>query len=107
MYKRILTSALVFGMFATAPPAITPAAQAQIACGEREAIVKQLSETHHEIRKGSGLAGQAALFEIWASNATGSWTILKTTPNGFACVMAVGQGWQDDPPVFTPATARR
>lgn len=107
MYKRILTAALVFGMFATAPPFLISAAQAQIACGEREAVVQQLSETHREIRKGSGLAGQAALFEVWASAATGSWTILRTTPNGMACVMAVGKGWQDDPPVFTPATARR
>jgi hypothetical protein len=106
MYKRILTAALVFGMFATAPPFLMPAAQAQIACGEREAVVQQLSGTHREIRKGSGLAGQAALFEVWASNATGSWTILKTTPNGIACVMAVGEGWQDDPLVFTPASTR-
>ncbi len=32
-----------------------------------------------------------------------TWTILKTSPNGTACIMAVGEGWQDDPPVFTPA----
>jgi hypothetical protein len=106
MYKRILTAALVFGMFATAPPFLISAAQAQIACGEREAVVQQLSETHREVRKGSGLASQSALFEVWASTTTGSWTILKTTPNGMTCVMAVGQGWQDDPPMFTPATAR-
>jgi hypothetical protein len=102
MYKRILTAALVFGMFATAPPA----AHAQLACGEREVIVQQLSKTHREIRKGSGLVGPAALFEIWASNVTGNWTILKTAPNGFACIVVVGEGWQDEPPVFTPASAR-
>ena len=66
-------------------------------------IYKQLSRTYGEIRKGAGLAGQAALFEIWASEATGTWTILKTSPNCTACIMAVGEGWQDDPPVFTPA----
>ena len=103
MYKRILTTALVFGMVAAAPPPLAPLAQAQLACGDRGAIVEQLSGTHRETRKGSGLAGQSVLFELWASDATGSWTILKTSPNGMACIMAVGEGWQGDKPVFTPA----
>ncbi len=99
MYKRVLTAALVFGMLATAPPA----ANAQLACGDRNAMVEQLSRSYGEIRKGAGLAGQAALFEIWASDATGSWSILKTTPNGMACLVAAGENWRDDAPEFTPA----
>ncbi len=102
MYKRVLTAALVFGMLAAAPPA----AQAQLACGERTAMVERLSRTYGEARKGAGLAGQTALFEVWASNATGTWTILKTAPNGLACVVAAGENWRDDRPVFTPAAAR-
>ena len=101
MYKRVLTAALVFGMAATAPPV----AEAQLSCGDRNAMVEQLSRTYGEARKGAGLAGQAALFEIWASDVTGSWTILKTTPNGVACVIAVGENWHDARPVFTPAAA--
>ncbi len=49
------------------------------------------------------MTGSTAIFEIWASEKTGTWTILKTTPNGLTCVMAVGDGWHDDAPVFTPA----
>ncbi|MFQ5565022.1 MAG: hypothetical protein ACE5EU_01520 [Paracoccaceae bacterium] len=99
MYKRILTAALVFGMVATAPPA----AHAQLACGDRDAMVEQLSRTYGEVRKGAGLAGQAALFEVWASDSTGTWTILKTSPNGTSCLIAAGEFWRDEPPVFTPA----
>ncbi len=102
MYKRVLTAALVFGMVATAPPV----AHAQLSCGDRKSMVEQLSRAYGEARKGAGLAGQTALFEIWASNATGTWTILKTTPNGVACVIAVGENWHDNRPVFTPAAAR-
>ncbi|MGR3716611.1 MAG: hypothetical protein ACU0B1_07705 [Thermohalobaculum sp.] len=102
MYKRVLTAALIFGMLATAPPA----AHAQSGCGDRKAMVEQLSRAYGEMRKGAGLAGQTAFFEVWASNATGTWTILKTTPNGIACVIAVGENWHDDRPVFTPAAAR-
>ena len=102
MYKRVLTAALVFGMLATAPPA----AQAQLSCGDRNVMVEQLSRTYGETRKGAGLVGQAALFEVWASDVTGTWTILKTSPNGIACLIAAGENWRDEPPVFTPAAVR-
>ena len=93
MYKRILTtSALIFGVIAVAPPD----AQAQTICGTRDSVVAKLGDKYGEVRRGGGLAGPKAIFEIWASEETGSWTILKTTPNGLTCVMAVGEGWQDE-----------
>ena len=93
MYKRIMiTSVLILGMAAVGPPD----AQAQMACGTRDSVVAKLVEKYGEVRRGGGLAGPTAIFEIWASEATGTWTILKTTPDGLACVMAVGDDWQDD-----------
>ncbi len=93
MYKRILTtSVLIFGMAAVGPPD----AQAQMACGTRDSVVAKLGDKYGEVRRGGGLAGPTAIFEIWASEATGTWTILKTTPNGLTCIMAVGDGWHDD-----------
>jgi hypothetical protein len=99
MYKRILTtSALIFGMAAIGPPE----AQAQMACGARDSVVAKLGDKYGEVRRGVGLAGPTAIFEIWASEATGTWTILKTTPNGLTCVIAVGEGWHDDAGEPTP-----
>ncbi len=99
MYKRILiTSALILGMAAAGPPA----AQAQMACGARDSVVAKLGDKYGEVRRGGGLAGPTAIFEIWASEATGTWTILKTTPNGLTCIMAVGDGWHDDAGELTP-----
>ncbi len=72
------------------------AAQAQMACGTRDVVVGKLDKIYGEVRRGGGLAGPTAIFEIWASDVTGTWTILKTTPNGLTCVMAVGDNWQDD-----------
>ncbi len=75
---------------------ITPA-QAQMACGTRDSVVEKLGEKYGEVFRGGGLAGPTAIFEIWASpEGDQTWTILKTTPNGLTCVMAVGDGWQDD-----------
>ncbi|MFQ5565021.1 MAG: hypothetical protein ACE5EU_01515 [Paracoccaceae bacterium] len=93
MYKQVLTtSVLIFGMAAIGPPD----AWAQMACGSRDAVVAKLGEKYGEVRRGGGLVGSTAIFEIWASEATGTWTILKTTPDGLTCVMAVGEGWQDE-----------
>ncbi len=93
MYKRIMTtSVLILGMAAIGPPD----AQAQMACGTRDSVVAKLGDKYGEVRRGGGLAGPTAIFEIWASEATGSWTILKTTPNGLTCIIAVGDGWHDD-----------
>ncbi len=74
-----------------------------MACGARDSVVATLGEKYGEIRRGGGLAGPTAIFEIWASEATGTWTILKTSPDGMACVMAAGDVWQDDFGELTPA----
>ncbi len=100
MYRRILiTSVLILGMAAVGPPD----AQAQMACGTRDSVVAKLGEKYGEVRRGGGLTGSTAIFEIWASEATGTWTILKTSPDGMTCIMAVGDGWQDDAGELTPA----
>ena len=90
MFKRIITLALVFGMTATAPPA---PAQAQIACAPRGKIVSDLTKKHGEVAAGIGLSGPHALYEIWTSPKTGSWTIVLTRPNKLSCIIATGQGW--------------
>ncbi len=93
MYKQILTTlTLILGMAAIGPLE----AQAQMTCGTRDSVVAKLGENYGEIRRGGGLAGPTAIFEIWASEATGTWTILKTMPDGMSCIMAVGDGWHDD-----------
>ena len=74
-----------------------------MACGARDSVVAALGEKYGEIRRGGGLAGPTAIFEIWASEATGTWTILKISPDGMACIMAAGDVWQFDVGKLTPA----
>ena len=93
MYLRLLgISALAIG----AVSLTSVYAQAQMACGKRDAVVAKLGDKYGEVRRGGGLTGSTAIFEVWASESTGTWTILKTTPDGLTCVMAVGDGWQDE-----------
>lgn len=100
MYKRILGAGiLILGMVAAAPPVLAQI----IPCGAREAIVARLGEKYGETRRGGGLAGPTALVEVYASEKTGTWTILRTGTNGRSCIMAVGNGWQMDTGPLTAA----
>ena len=94
----LLLTALILGLLFVSP------AQAQMVCDTRDSVVERLGEKYGEVWRGGGLSRPTAIFEIWASEATGTWTILKTTPNGWACIMAVGDGWHDDTGWVRPET---
>ncbi|PRY22619.1 hypothetical protein CLV78_106160 [Aliiruegeria haliotis] len=89
MFKRIATLATIFGMLATAPPA--PAQS--LRCAPRDHVVERLQTTFKETQLGLGLQTNTRLVEIWSSDATGTWTILLTEPNGMSCIMASGGNW--------------
>ena len=86
------------GMLVALLLAATPAT-AQIYCGPRDKIVKNLKEKFQEQSGGMGLS-RGVLFEIWASAKTGTFTILSTTPQNISCVMTAGKDWSfmADPP---------
>ncbi|MBV1862971.1 MAG: hypothetical protein KUG74_00920 [Rhodobacteraceae bacterium] len=92
MYKRIATAALIFGMVATAPPAL-----AQSNCAPRDKVISQLADKYGEVSHGVGLQSASKLVEVWSSKTTGSWSIVVTHANGLTCVLAAGQVWTPNP----------
>jgi len=90
MFKRIVTSALVFGTIALASPLN---AQASLNCQEREKLVQTLETRYNETLISAGLQGPEQLLEVWSAQDTGSFTILITKPNGISCVVASGKNW--------------
>ena len=73
-------------------------AVAQSTCGLHASMIMKLDLKYGEVRLGIGM-GPSNLFELWASEATGTWTILEVFASGMACVRAAGEGWTVDPPV--------
>lgn len=71
-----------------------PAAQ----CAPRDQVVAGLATGFDEVRRGAGLTagpdGRAQVLEIYASEA-GSWTVVVTLPDGRTCLVASGQGWEE------------
>ena len=99
--KRALMPALVLstlvGIALPAAPAGAQMVRAQMVCGKRADIVRQLGEKYGETRRSMGLADGRGVVELYASEETGSWTILITSPQGIACLMAAGQAFQIEP----------
>lgn len=64
-------------------------------CGPREAVVDRLAEGYGETRQSMGLGANNSVVEVFASDATGTWTITVTTPNGLTCLVASGQSFEE------------
>ncbi|MGX0904116.1 hypothetical protein ACSSV8_002702 [Roseovarius sp. MBR-79] len=91
MFKRLCSTAIIFGAAALAPPDM---AQAQgLACLPRAALIERLEGRYKEHLAGGGLQSPQQLLEVWASDETGSFTVFVTRPDGVACVVATGQHW--------------
>ncbi len=63
-------------------------------CDTRAAVTALLADRFGETRRAIWLAGEAAVMELFASDATGTWTITFTLPDGRMCLMASGQGYE-------------
>jgi len=62
-------------------------------CGNRDAIVSELHDKYSERMIGGGLQklkNGLAIMEVWASDKTGTFTILITTPTGGTCIIGSG-----------------
>lgn len=89
MFKRLFAGAIVFGLAATAPPAI-----AQVPCGARETVTDLLAERRGESLTAVGLRSPEILLEVWTSPDSGSWTLLLSRADGVSCVISAGTDWQ-------------
>ena len=80
-------------------------ASAQAVCGKRDSIIAQLKQKYGETRQSLGLQQGRGVVEIFASEETGSWTILVTDPRGHSCLMAAGEAFQVEQPAETDEPA--
>lgn len=84
--------AVAMAVTATAP------AHAQTNCAPRELVMDRLQTNFGETLAAGGLRSQSQVLEVWASGATGTWTVLMTTADGMTCVVASGTNWHQNKP---------
>lgn len=88
MFKHPLAAAIALLILAA------PATAQSGNCGNHDAIVAQLANKYGESRQNMGLNQDNSIVEIFASDTTGTWTILVTMPSGISCLVAAGQNWE-------------
>jgi hypothetical protein len=70
--------------------AASPAAAQQ--CADRQTVVDHLGGKFQEAPTGRGVSN-GHMVEVWVS-ATGTWTVVVTSANGNACMVASGHAWE-------------
>jgi hypothetical protein len=85
-------------LLAVPPAPLLAQGRATLICGQRDQIVAQLRTRFGEELRATGLAGPTRIVELFASDATGSWTITVTSVDGTTCLMASGQNYQATAP---------
>ena len=82
-------------------------ARGETQCDARDRVLAFLAERYGETRRSLGLAGDAAVMELFAAEDTGTWTITVTLPDGQMCLVASGSAYEavteDLPATGTPA----
>ncbi len=99
MFKRVLSAGLLFGMAATAPPALAGN------CALRTEVIDRLQSKYSESLTAGGLQGTQnvqTMVEVWASEKTGTFTVILTSPQGISCVVATGTDFFKREGPFTP-----
>lgn len=91
MHRPLLAFACLVPLLVAALPA---AAQQQPRCAPRAQVLDVIESRFRESRRAIGLTGSQTVMELYASEGSGSWTILVTLPNGLTCLVAVGTGFE-------------
>lgn len=63
-------------------------------CDTRETVTALLADRYGETRRALGIAGNTAVMEVFASDASGTWSITLTLPDGRMCLMASGSNYE-------------
>lgn len=86
---KYLLPLLFFCNIAMAEPFITAL---EVGCDRTDIIMESLKSTKYkeEMRWAGQMPSDQSVFSLWVNESTKSWTILKSSTNGFSCVVGAG-----------------
>jgi hypothetical protein len=87
---------LLIAALAAAPAhAETEAPPMRLPCFSHAEVARQLKGTYQEAPVSLGLQANGNLLQVFNSAKSGSWTIVSTSPDGMACILAAGRNWEN------------
>jgi len=60
-------------------------------CGPKQMVAEQLGDRYGEVTFASGVAIDSSV-KFYGNPQTGTWSMVVITPDGLACVIAIGEG---------------
>ena len=93
--------------FAAAPIVALIAASAdgaaqQAPCNQRDDVLGHLAQKYQELPVAVGVTNRGALVEVLSTGDGKTWTIIISSPDGEACMVAAGEGWRALPQADAP-----
>ena len=104
MGRLSLTPMVLVGVLGLTPPASAqapPGAALTPACHSYADLTKMLGQKFAEQPSALGLQANGHVVEVFVSSAGTSWTIVVTRPDGWSCIVAVGEHWEALPHPIT------
>lgn len=103
-HRRPLSAVAIAAALAAAAslgvsPAVaqTTTVAAQTVCKPWREIVSELGDRYAERPVAYGTQPNGHLLQVFVSEQTGTWTLVTMRPNGTACLIGAGQGWEAVP----------
>jgi hypothetical protein len=101
-----LTPAALACLLGLASPALAqapPQTTVTPACHTHADLTDMLNQKYAEQPSALGVQANGHLVEVFVSNDGTSWTIVVTRPDGWSCIVAVGEHWELLPdPIASP-----
>jgi hypothetical protein len=103
-YLPPLRLALLAGLLTLAWPTLAQAPPSGInpTCHHRTDLTEMLDQRYDEQQSALGVQADGQLVEVFVSENGTSWTIVLTRPDGWSCIVAVGQHWESLPGAIGP-----
>ena len=96
--RWFVLSVACFLFSATAAYRFIPA-PGETVCSPRARVVSGLDRLFGEIQRAKAVSGDDSVMEFYSSRKNGTWTLLRSLPDGRACIVATGRnGWSTQEP---------
>lgn len=73
---------------------ISSPAWAQVPCDKRSNVLAHLKSKYQENPIAIGLSNTGGVVELITADDGKTWTLIISTPNGMACLIAAGESWE-------------
>ncbi len=93
VFLRALSIAAALALAAPADARI-----ADVICDDRESLRDRLKMNYGAQMTGRGVRGPDSVLEVWSAPRSGDWTLVQSYANGRACIVAMGQSWEQIAP---------